>query len=423
MILSCFYLFLLLIAPHLWVEPFVGTPIDYIVFPLWILALGLNGKLLNQKIITQDKLLILFVLWIAGSLLANGELLVQNRNMGLIIVYYTKLILVYYLVAHSIRSEKELKFFVAVFVILAVVLSVEGIQHKITGIGWAGQRLGWVDPAVLAQGGTGRTKWVGIFDGPGVFAVIYTVALPFLLAGTNKGIPASIRVFSLISIPFMLTAIYFNGSRGGFVTTMAVFLMHFGQRARQSKLMFGLGIILILVLFALAPSHMTELNDSSKSSYHRIEMWSEGFEMITQNPIFGIGRGNFNSYTGSLIAHNSAIEIMGETGFIGLFLWISLIYIALKSVYLSAKQAVTEPDKQFMGALFIAIAGYLVSGMFVTLEYETFYVLMALASVAGRKLETQIIFAKRDLKIVAVASIAWIAIVYCMINFYKVLYY
>ena len=84
---------------------------------------------------------------------------------------------------------------------------------------------------------------------------------------------------------------------------------------------------------AIAPSYLTQVDDPEKSSDHRIEMWTEGFEMVTQNPVFGIGRGNFQKYTGKLIAHSSPTEIMGETGVIGLLAWIGIIYLGFKSLY------------------------------------------------------------------------------------------
>ena len=85
-------------------------------------------------------------------------------------------------------------------------------------------------------------------------------------------------------------------------------------------------------MIALAPAYLTRIDDPEKSSYHRIEMWSEGIEMIKQNPVFGIGRGNFKSYTSKLIAHSSPIEIMGETGLPGFLAWIGLIYFSFKSL-------------------------------------------------------------------------------------------
>jgi O-antigen ligase len=220
-----------------------------------------------------------------------------------------------------------------------------------------------------------------------------------------------------------MVAIYFNGSRGGLLTTVAILAMYFGRNFKRSKLSIVLGVLVGITIFFLAPNYMTEVNDASKSTYHRIEMWSEGLEMLMQNLFFGIGRGNFRNYTGSLSAHNSAVEIMGETGFPGLFMWIGLVFLALRNIFFYIKETETEQERMIAIALFIGLIGYLVSSMFVTLEYETFYILLALAGVLGRQLKNQPEFARRHIKYIVFASLGWVALVYVFVNLYKLRYY
>jgi O-antigen ligase len=358
------------------------------------------------------------MIWMAISMVVNGNLFVYERDIGYIVVFYIRISLIYYFLICSLSTPGRLKYFIAILVLIAIILSVEGIQHKISGVGWAGQKLGWVDPEVIATGGTGRTKWVGIFDGPGVFCVIYTVALPFLLVAVKQTFPFTVRILSYISIPLILIAIYLTGSRGGLITTLAIFLLYSGWNIKKSKfpLIVGAGIIAALVL--IAPSHMTEIHDSSKSTYHRIEMWSEGLEMVTQNPIFGIGRGNFASYTSKLIAHSSPIEIMGETGMVGFFAWLGLLYMSLKNILLYMRQESSSSNELLAKGLFIAIAGYVVSSMFVTLEYETYYILLALGGVLGRNLKEPNRLTIRDITMIGFACVSWAAVVYVYARWY-----
>jgi hypothetical protein len=75
-------------------------------------------------------------------------------------------------------------------------------------------------------------------------------------------------------------------------------------------------------------------------------------------------------------------------------------------------------------ALFIAIVGYINSSMFVTLEYETFYVLLALAGAGARNLplDEKPLIRKKDLKLIAAASLVFLLIVYVGVNIFKVAY-
>jgi O-antigen ligase len=411
------------LAPQLWLNPIVGLPVHYILFPIWFFVLLIRFGLSPIKIVGQDICFLIFFIWMVASMLVNGSLFVENRDMGLVILYYLKIAVLYWFVSCSLRVADQAVNIMAIFVILAILLSIEGIQHKLTGIGWAGQTLGWIDPEVVAAGGTGRTRWVGIFDGPGVFAVIYTIALPFVLAGAEKGFSFFIRVVSIMSVPLIIVATYCNGSRGGLITTIAIFLMHFGRNLKKSKSTVFLGVAIGALLFFLSPVYMTEINDSSRSSYHRIEMWSEGMEMVISHPLFGIGRGNFKNYTSSLIAHNSAVEIMGETGFIGLLIWIGLIFMALKNTYFFGKNTEVPTQKLIAQALFISIVGYVISSMFVSLEYETFYFLLAIAGALGRQLEKPFRFGMQDLKLVLLTGFTWLVVIYGLINWYKLRYF
>jgi hypothetical protein len=51
-------------------------------------------------------------------------------------------------------------------------------MYSSDGTGWAGQPFGWIDESAAQIGLDARIKWVGIFDGPGVFCTVFTVALP-----------------------------------------------------------------------------------------------------------------------------------------------------------------------------------------------------------------------------------------------------
>jgi O-antigen ligase len=125
-------------------------------------------------------------------------------------------------------------------------------------------------------------------------------------------------------------------------------------------------------------------------------MWAQGIEMVTQNPLFGIGKGNFARYTGRLIAHNSAIEVMGETGIPGFFFWLGIIYMAYKSIFAAYRETEDPRQRSYVMALGLSIAGYLLSSLFVTLEYETYYFLLALAGAVGTGLARPPAFKSRD---------------------------
>lgn len=410
------YLTALFIAPQLWVEPFVGLRVDFFVYPLWLLAAFLAREKNPLTFTSLDKFFLLMLLWIILSMAVNGF---QDNSMD-IIVNYTKWFMLFKLVSMTVTSAGRLRAVALMLVFFGLVLAMEGIEHKTSesGLGWAGQALGWIDPEAAAAGEPGRTRWINIFDGPGVFCVIYTIALPFVMQYFVAPFSAGTRLLGAGLLGMLLVAIYFTGSRGGFLTTLTIFALFVAVRYKVSliKIAFVGGVI--SAAFMLAPSYITTLDDPSKSTKHRIDMWIEGVEMVQYNPLFGIGKGNFRNYTGKLIAHNSSIEIMGETGLPGLFFWIGLLYMALKNVVYYVRECENERDRAYATALGLSVVGYIVSSMFVTLEYETLYFLLGLCAAVGFRLRQPNLFTERDFWVIAMTTVGWAILVKVFVMLY-----
>lgn len=417
------FLFFLIIAPQIWLQPFIGLPIDYIVYPLWLFAVLGSGGLSKKLGSAFDKFFLFFIFWVIASTIANSF----YDGVIKLIVDYIKWYILACLIISSIDSFAKLKRVLIFFSFLVFMVGIQSVFHKYSddGLGWAGQSLGWVDKSVLEAGGTGRTKWVHIFDGPGVFCVIFTTVLPFILTYMHKPFSGFTRFIAFSLVCFDLFVIYLTGSRGGLLATMAILGLHFTLRRpgglANFKRYFAL-IPVLAVILMLAPSHLTNMNDDSKSASHRVDMWAQGIEMIEQNPLFGIGLGNYRDYTGFLIAHNSAIELMGELGLPGFISWLGMIFVCLKVLYeVTQQQKSNEQEKAFARALAVALVGYLVSAMFVTLEYETYYILMALCMVMGHVQGVQVEFTSRNWRWLLMFVAVWYVSLKAFVTVYVIL--
>jgi O-antigen ligase len=406
-----FFLVCLIIAPQLWIPGVTGLPTDFIGYPLLFIAAVLSGRLVKvMRFGIHEWFMFAFVAWTVISALFNGF----GENSTPFLIFYFKALVLFKLVTALLEGDfTRVRGFVRILTVLVVILGVEVMFHRFSadGRGWAGQTFSWIDPEVLAAGGKGRARWIGIFDGPGVFCVLFTIVLPFVLVQLGKNYPGRTRFYAALVMALLLVATYFIGSRGGMVATLAIAGIYFLVKSKLSfRAMVACGALGGAVLM-FAPSHLTTVRDSQNSTQYRVEMWAEGLEMMKQNPLFGIGRGNFKAYTAKLIAHNSAVEIGGETGIVGLFLYIGLIYFCVKSA-LHARRHFTEPrDKDFALAAALAVLGYVISMMFVTLEYETFYLLLAMCAALGRCVPEPIEATKRDFKVIGISTLAFLIIV------------
>jgi O-antigen ligase len=415
------FLTCLFLAPQVWLEPFVGLPTDFLIYPAWIGLTVVQRRWMPRGVQHMDMVFGLFLFWLGMTTLVNGFHPPRgygNPSSVGYIVNYVKFFVLFQLIVGYVRDRGRAARFGQLLVAFGALLVVESIQQKLTGVGWAGQGLGWVDPDVLAAGGTGRTRWVHIFDGPGVFCVVFTTALPFVMQYLDKWQPPLRKLLGAFGTLALLLAIYLTGSRGGFLATLFMLALYFALRYRVSPARLVAGAGLSAVLFLAAPSQLTTMRDQSRSADYRIEMWAEGIEMAQQNPVFGIGRGNFVRYTAKLIAHNSAIEIMGEMGFVGFCFWVALIYLCAKGTWRTYSHAQDPATKSLAAAVLIALGGYVVSAMFVTLEYETFYILLGLSAGTGLISGEPVRLTRRDARNILAIVACWFVVLKAFVMAY-----
>lgn len=406
MILTALYLITLLLAPQIWLQPFVGMRIDILIFLAWFIYIFLTGKALKTRFGHQEILLTLWITWIFISVLVSGDFS-QRTDL---LIYVVKCYFVYFLVKASLDSSASIKGTVSVLVFLCLLLGVEGIQQFNNDIGWAGQTLGWA-----SEGAKGRTRWVGIFDGPGVFCVVYTIALPFVVHYFFSIKSIFKKCITAVTFCMLSLAIYYNGSRGGFVATLCI-LAGYVLYKYKNKIAIIVGVLLLVALIKGAPSHITNLSDNKHSSSHRVDMWAKGTDMLEHNPIFGVGKGGFKEYSGTLIAHNSFVENMAETGFVGVFFWVGLLYANIKG--LIAACLVKDEDTQTMAVpLTLSLLGYLASAMFVTLEYETLYFMLGLSAAFTGNLGIDIRLVKNDILFVFAIVIGFYVVMKLFVTF------
>jgi hypothetical protein len=412
------YLTVLMIAPQLWVGPLIGLRPDLFVYGFWFLVVAFRGRLGEVfRFRTQDWFFVAMLVWMVLSWIKNGF----RDYSSLILIEYTKWFVVYRLVAASIDSIENLRRAAWIFLSFGLLLAVEGIQHMNSpdGLGWAGQEFAWIDPSAKAMGLQNRTRWINIFDGPGVFCVVYTIALPIAMQYWDSAYGAVKRLIAAgLMVPLLGIGIVYTGSRGGMLTALAILGLYTLSKFHLSLTKLVLMLSIASAGMMLGPAYLTSTSDSSGSAQHRVEMWAEGIEMVSQNPILGIGKGYFLSYTNKLIAHNSAIEVMGETGFVGMFFWFGILYMGIRNIVSRVKESNSPSERSLLVGIGLSIVGYYVSSLFVTLEYETIYCLLGLsAAVAGWTVKSEP-YSVRDFKIMISIMIGYFVLIKLFVMMY-----
>ena len=148
-------------------------------------------------------------------------------------------------------------------------------------------------------------------------------------------------------------AVGINPSRGGFLGLGSVALYCLMRSPKKWK---GIAILTIAgaALAAIAgPEFWAEIktttDTTSGTGFMRLEVWKAGWRMFVDNPVLGVGAGNFRwvigdyqtpqqieifgrSLAGSIIAHSMPVELAAELGSIGVIATLALTYNAWRGL-------------------------------------------------------------------------------------------
>lgn len=333
-----------------------------LVFALW-LAQGLKNKNLNIKNNLQTFFIFSFLfLNIFSTLVArNSDWSVRK------IVFLLSIFPIYFVASNVINSEQRLrvalKFLLGAGTMAAGIGIVQFLSQFIVGLEktrnfWAiyatspflGKSFG---AEVLANSSwlvniAGKTylRATSIFPDPHMFSFYLGILIPFALGmflAEKKQ-----RGFWLAAFIVLLVADLLTFSRGAYLGLLAgavtFVIFSWGKIHKQYKL-FGFFLSTACLILLIWPNPISErffssfdLSEGSNSG--RMEMWQKAAEGIMENPILGVGIGNFPlfvkptaTYREPIYAHNTYLDIAVETGIINTLLWISLLGVAFLEFY------------------------------------------------------------------------------------------
>ena len=218
--------------------------------------------------------------------------------------------------------------------------------------------------------------------------LVAALVLSFGLAAALKDQPLA-RLGALGAGALCTAGIFLTGSRGGLVSLAvcaAAFLV-VGARWRGRFLLVVLAVALAGVgyfNYVASPeirSHVSAVG----SGTGRLDLWTVAWRMVEQEPLQGVGAGNFPVSSvhyllqpGAIersdyivgapkVAHNTYLELWAELGLVGLILFIFVAVFCLTSALKAARSFARQGDARMeilARALFVALAGVLAADFF-----------------------------------------------------------
>jgi hypothetical protein len=228
----------------------------------------------------------------------------------------------------------------------------------------------------------------GIYSNPNDLAFSIVITLPFALAFLLTSRSGITKMAWIIGMLGMGAALVLTASRAGFIDLIisgCVTLWHFGVRGRRLYLIAATGLIGVLLLavaggklydrFA-ALSGNTATEKSAYGSYEeRMYLMERAIDGIENYPIFGIGVGNFVTYSLNWHeVHMTYLQVAVEGGIPVLILYLLFFRRAFKNLRVLRKaEKKLEPEMVlFVGALHSSLIGFVVGASFAPEAYQYF---------------------------------------------------
>ena len=349
-------------------------PLSFIIFIATFIAYILLDRKNIPKINGALVLLVLFTIWISmtttwafvpDAAFSKWNWAVKSVGFGIFVPFLFRS-----------RVQIESAFAVINFSAASLYISI-GIRTFIDGGGYG----------ISTAGNTGLNE-------SSTLSLICTMLIPInlyfsknsLLFGDNN--KSKILYYSLIL--FSTSTSIGTFARTGFVSMLALSVFLFlGYKEKRIRLLI-LMIIFALFISIIVPdawiSRMSTMESDTldESALQRLAAWAWTLDFVADFPFgggFDVYRINQGVYFGTEIRgrafHNIFFEVLGEQGYLGLFLYLSLYIWVLINLYRLEKSTKNIPDLHWIYMLsrflFMSFVVYAVGGLFVGIAYQPIF--------------------------------------------------
>jgi len=239
------------------------------------------------------------------------------------------------------------------------------------------------------------------------FAQMMVVLIPIAIERMLHERKLFLKLLAGLAGVLSTLTVIFTFSRGGFlavIVALAILFVIYSPRPLQLAILIGLGVGIfalvpptyyarILTLQDLLPNQSGMIGVRTDNSIQgRASHYLTGWAMFKANPILGIGLDNsvtryqeFSKEIGLATSatnrglHNLYLEVAAETGIVGLSVFLSLIWYAMRTTVSARKKFLeaSQPDyAHLVTGLAIGFIGYLVAAIFIHASFPRYFYLL-----------------------------------------------
>jgi putative inorganic carbon (HCO3(-)) transporter len=343
--------------------------------------------------------------WVAGfgavMLLTAPLSIWPGGAVSVFIDLYSKVILIFALMVHTITTRARFNRLLSLVVAGTAYIAIRAVLDYGRGVN-------------LIEDGRVTGAVGGLFGNPNDLALNMVAFLPLALAlMQDRGAGPTVRLVALIGTPAMALAIIFSRSRGGAIGLAGMLLVFLYQMRRIRPGLTAAVVVVCIATIPVLPSSFTgrmasifdSEQDTTGSREARKQLLREAAGAFKQNPLFGIGAGQFVNYNPDgrqeawTETHNTFLQVAAELGLVGLFVFLAILYSGFAATRQTWRQVRSRglgararapifPNGSaphlYSAALLASLSGWVLAAIFGSVAYYwTLYIILALAVTHG----------------------------------------
>ncbi len=303
---------------------------------------------------------------------------------------FVKAALMFIVIVNAVRSERRLMGMLILALAVSLALSLNALNDYCLG--------NFAVEGYRVKGSIG-----GMFGNPNDMALHLVTMLPIAVGLFMSTRNATKKLVLVACLTLYLIAIIVTFSRGGFLGLMCVTAFLGWKISRRNRP----AVILLLILgacafLALAPgeygNRLASISDFSLdpngSAGARQALLTRSILVTLNNPIFGVGMGNFHTVSiHEQVSHNAYTQVSAEMGVAAMILYVMFIVTPFKRLRQIERETVDahagSSDARFHYlaiALQASLIGFMVSSFFASVAYNWYIYYLVGYAVAFRRL-------------------------------------
>ena len=354
-------------------SPFAPTMVVILMSVAGFLSMGLKAcceKNFELKYNSINKYIYIYAMIYGFSILTSVNLKASLFG-GIVTICFVIFSIV---VINSIKTKEQVTIINFLLVFGGVVVSLYGFYQYLNPSNFGGS---WVDQEMF----DGMFRVYSTFQNPNVLGAYFLLIIPLGVACFFLAKHLLLKLFYLGCVGLMMLCLVLTYSRGcylGIMVAAAIFAVLMDRR------FIVLGVIVLIMLPFVLPETILNrflsignMEDSSTS--YRVYIWMGTIAMLKDYWFSGIGPGEgaYNivypvyaySGIGAPHSHNTFLQVMCDTGIIGILIFVCILWQYYKRLFISYVNSTDRTERILTISGISTMSGFLVQSLF---DY-TFY--------------------------------------------------